>query len=72
MRLGGYMNAPIEPEFLDLRNVMEYLMHHPNVSIVYSINRAFKINDRPHQCLFKAVSVEIKNSGIPQHPSHII
>ena len=36
MRLSGYMNAPTEPDFLALRHGMEYLMHHPHETIIYS------------------------------------
>ena len=36
MRLSGYMNYPIDPEFFDLIHVMEYLMHHPHEPIIYS------------------------------------
>ena len=30
MRLSGYINAPTEPSCLNLKHVMEYLMHHPH------------------------------------------
>ena len=34
MRLIGYMNAPTEPDLLDVKHVMEYLMHHPHEPIM--------------------------------------
>ena len=30
----GYINAPTEPFFIDLKHGMEYLMHHPQEPIV--------------------------------------
>ena len=60
MILSGYMNAPTEPSFLALKNLMEYLIHNPNEPIMYSINNIFKLNEIPHQCFFKAGSAEIK------------
>ena len=35
MRLSGYTNAPTEPDFLALKHGMEYLLHHPNETIIY-------------------------------------
>ena len=32
--VSGYMNAPIEPNFLSLENGMEYIMHHPHEPIM--------------------------------------
>ena len=34
MRLSGFMNAPTEPAFLALKHGMEYLMHHPQETIM--------------------------------------
>ena len=36
MRWIGYKNNTKEPEFLDLRHGMEYLMNHPHKPIMYS------------------------------------
>ena len=44
MSLSGYMNAPIEPDFLSLRHGMEYLMHHPYEPIMYSKKKIYKNN----------------------------
>ena len=30
IRLSRYMNVPTEPDFLDIKHGMEYLMHHPH------------------------------------------
>ena len=53
MSLSGYINSPKEPAFLDLRNGMEYIMHHPHESILYPINKLFKVSEIPHQFFFK-------------------
>ena len=42
MRLSGYMNDPTEPEFIALRHIMEYLMHHPHEPIMYSRKKISK------------------------------
>ena len=42
MRLSDYMNAPTEPDILDLKYGMEYLMHHPHEPIMYSRNKIYK------------------------------
>ena len=34
MRLSGYIIAPTEPAFLDLKHGMEYLMHYPHEIIM--------------------------------------
>ena len=58
--LSEYVNAPIEPEFLDLRHVIKYLMHHPHEPNIYSRNNIFKLIEKPHQCFYKEVSSDIK------------
>ena len=60
MRLSGYMNAPTEPSFLDLKHGMEYLMHHLHESIVYSRNKTHITDKIPHQCYFKSGYAEIR------------
>ena len=42
MHLSGYMNEPIEPDFLALKHGMEYIMHHPHEPIVYPRNKFYK------------------------------
>ena len=42
MRLSGHMNSIIDPELLDLRNVMEYIVHHTHETIIYP--RSKKLN----------------------------
>ena len=48
------MNAPTESDLLAIIHGMEYIMHHSHEPIMYSINKNFKTNERPHQCFFKA------------------
>ena len=60
------MNNPIESAFILLRHGMEYLIYQPNETIMYSRNNVIKLNEIPYQYFFKAGSVEIKNSRIPQ------
>ena len=59
MRLSGYMNAPTECKFIDLRHGMEYIIHHPNENIMYSRKQNFKLNESPHQWFLKLGGVEI-------------
>ena len=47
MRLGGYMDSLTEPAFTSLKNDMEYLMHHPEESIMYSKKKVAKIMKAP-------------------------
>ena len=56
----GYMNAPIEPAFIYLRNYMEYLIYRSRERIVYSIKNIFNLNEDPHQCFFKSGIEDIK------------
>ena len=35
MRLSGYMNAQTEPDFLDIKHGMEYIMRHPHEPFIY-------------------------------------
>ena len=70
MRLSEYMNYSIEHDFRDIINGMEYLMHHPHKTIMYS--RFVKINEIPHQFFFKSGDAEIKKSGILQLSSYIL
>ena len=35
LSLSGHMNAPTEPDFLDLKYDIEYLIHHPHEIIMY-------------------------------------
>ena len=65
MRLSGYMNVPIEPAFLPLKNFTEYLMHHPHELIMYSKNKYIELNRAPinstsNQKMHK--SVKIRNT----------
>ena len=62
MRLSVYMNSPTEPAFLDLKHVMEYLMHHPHEPIMYSRKNIYNNHEIPHQCLFKTGDAEIKTN----------
>ena len=41
---------------------MKYIMHQPHEPIMYSRNNIFKLNDIPHQYLFKSGSAEIKKT----------
>ena len=59
MHLSGYMNATIEPAFLDLKYDMVYLMHHPHETIAYSRNKMYKMYEIPHQYILKAGDAEI-------------
>ena len=45
MKLSGCINAPIEPLFITLRHVMDYLMHQQYEPIVYSRKKIFKTNE---------------------------
>ena len=62
MQLSGYINAQTEPVFLALRHGMEYLTHRPHEPIMYSINKIFKINERPYQYFVKEGSAEINKT----------
>ena len=42
MQLSGYINAPTEPAFLDLKHGKEYLMHNLHETIMYSRNKIHK------------------------------
>ena len=55
MRLSGYINAPTEPAFIDIKHGMEYLMYHPHEPITYLGNKINRTEDIPHQYYFKAV-----------------
>ena len=59
MSLSGYINYPIEPEFLALRYGMEYIMHPPHEPILYSRKNIFKIKKRPLQYFFNSGNTEI-------------
>ena len=48
MLLSCYINAPTEPEFIALRHIMEYLMHHPHEPIMYSTKNILKLNEIPN------------------------
>ena len=61
MHLSRYMNAPIEPSFISIINVIEYLMYHPHEPIMYLIKKIFKLNEIPHQFFFKAGNADIIN-----------
>ena len=54
MRLSDYINTPSEYAFLDLKNGMEYLMHHPHEPLMYSRKKNYKTHEIPQQCYFKA------------------
>ena len=69
MLLSGYMNTPTEPAFLALCHDMEYLMHHPHESIMYSGNKVFEVNDIPLRCFFKPGKAEINQ--IQQYSSFL-
>ena len=47
------MNAPTEPELIDLRHGMEYIMNPQHEPIMYSRKNILKINDIPLQFFFK-------------------
>ena len=50
------MVSPIEYEFLSLKHVMEYIIHHPHQPIMYSRKKIIKLNYIPHQRIFKSDS----------------
>ena len=62
MHLRGYMNSPTEPEFTALVHGMEYLTYHPHETTMYSRKNIFKLNEIPHQYLFKSSSAYIKKT----------
>ena len=62
MKLSGYMNAQPGPDFLDLKNGMEYLMHHPHEPIIYSRKKIHKTEEIPHQCYLKSGDAEIRKT----------
>ena len=73
MSLSGCMNAPTEPDFIDLKHGMEYIMHHPHESIIYSRKNIYKTDENPHQCYFKAGYAEInKTRNIPNSFTHAV
>ena len=45
--LSGYMNAPTKPDFIALKNGMEYLMHYTNEPIMYSRKKINKTEKNP-------------------------
>ena len=49
MLISGYMNAPTEPVFLNLKHVIQYLMHHTHEPIIYSGNKIHRTEESPHQ-----------------------
>ena len=53
MRLSVYMNAPTEPEFIAIKNGMEYIMNYLHETIIYSRKKIYKTDEIPHQCYFK-------------------
>ena len=73
MSLSGYMNAPTEYDFIDIKHGMEYLMQHPHESIMYSIKKIYKTGETPHQSYLKAGDAEIKKiRNIPTSFTHIV
>ena len=62
MRLSGYINATTEPVFLAIRHGMEYIMHHPHLSIIYSKRKIYKTHEIPHKRYFKAGDSEISKN----------
>ena len=62
MQLSGYINAPIEPAFIALKHGMEYLIHHPNETIMYPRKKTHKTKGSPHQCYPKAGDAEINKN----------
>ena len=73
MRLSGYMNAPTEPAFIDLKHLMEYLMHHPHEPIMYSRKKVHITEEISHQCYFKSGDSEIiKIRNTPTSFTHIL
>ena len=72
MCLSGYTNAPTLSAFIDLRHVMEYLIHYPLEHIMHSRKNVFKLSEIPYNFFFKLGSANIKNSVILQLPSHIM
>ena len=60
IRLSGYMNAPTQPAFISLKHDMEYLMHDPHETIMYSRKKIHRTDRRPHQCYFRAGDSEIR------------
>ena len=63
MHLSGYMNEPTEPDFLDLKHGMEYLMHHPNEPIMYSRKKIDRTEESPHPYYFKIGDTEISKTN---------
>ena len=71
--LSGYMNSSTQPDFISIKNCMEYLMHHTNEPIMDPRNKIYNTNESPHQWYFKSVDAEIKKkSGILQLPPQIL
>ena len=62
IRLSGYMNAPTQPAFISLKHDMEYLMHDPHETIMYSIKKIHRTDGRPPQCYFRAGDAEIRKN----------
>ena len=62
MHLSGYMNPPTEPAFFALKHGMEYTIHHPHETIMYSRKKIYKTHEIPHQCFSKAGDAEINKN----------
>ena len=62
MQLSGYMNALTEHPLLALQHGMEYLIHHPHETIIYSRNKMHITKEILHQCYFKAGDSEISKT----------
>ena len=62
MSLIGYINAPTEPAFIALKNGMEYIMHHPHESIMWSINKIRRTEESTHQWYLKSGDAEIRKT----------
>ena len=73
MLLDGYMNAPIEPDFISLKNYMEYIMHHTHEPIMYSRKKIYKNHESPHQYFPKqGMKKSTKIWNIPTSSTHIV
>ena len=62
MKLIGYMNDPTEPAFFAFHHGMDFLMHHPHGTIMYSSKNIFKVNESPLQYFLKLGKADINQT----------
>ena len=73
MRLSGYMNAPIEPDFFALKHGMEYLIHHTHEPIMYLRKKIYKTHKSPTNVTSnQGMHKSSKNSNNPTFSTHIL